>query len=46
MAQPLPRLLTPPPPEPATYGAILGTAGLGLWAWRKRRRPAGVKGAK
>jgi len=24
-------------PEPATYGAILGTLGLGLVAWRKRR---------
>jgi len=25
-------------PEPSTYGAILGATGLGLWAWRKRRR--------
>jgi len=25
-------------PEPSTYGAILGAMGLGLWAWRKRRR--------
>jgi len=24
-------------PEPATYGALLGTVGLGLWTWRKRR---------
>jgi|GEM_PF-2882075 len=23
-------------PEPTTYGAILGTVGLGLVAWRKR----------
>jgi len=34
-------------PEPATYGAILGAAGLGLWTWRKRRaavvRPAGAR---
>jgi len=25
-------------PEPSTYGAILGTVGLGLWAWRRRKR--------
>jgi len=24
-------------PEPATTGAILGAAGLGLWAWRRRK---------
>jgi len=24
-------------PEPATYGALLGTIALGLWTWRKRR---------
>jgi len=24
-------------PEPATYGAILGAVGLGLWSWRKRK---------
>jgi len=28
-----------PFPEPATYGAILGAIGLGLWGWRRRRRP-------
>jgi len=27
-----------PFPEPATYGAILGAIGLGLWGWKKRRR--------
>jgi len=27
-----------PFPEPATTGAILGAAGIGLWIWRKRRR--------
>jgi len=26
-------------PEPTTYGALLGAAGLGLWAWRRRDRP-------
>jgi len=26
-----------PMPEPATYGAILGAVGLGLFAWRKHR---------
>jgi len=25
-------------PEPATYGAILGAVGLGLWSWRRKRR--------
>jgi len=25
-------------PEPSTTGAILGTEGLGLWLWRRRRR--------
>jgi len=25
-------------PEPATYGAILGAVGLGVWAWRNRLR--------
>jgi len=25
-------------PEPATYGALLGAAGTGLWAWRRRTR--------
>jgi len=25
-------------PEPATYGALLGAASLGLWAWRRRKR--------
>jgi len=25
-------------PEPSTYGAILGTVGIGLWTWRKRRQ--------
>jgi len=23
-------------PEPSTYGAILGAAGLGFWCWRRR----------
>jgi len=27
-----------PAPEPATYGAILGGLGLGIFAWRKRKR--------
>jgi len=26
-----------PFPEPATYGAILAAAGLGLWAWKRRK---------
>jgi len=26
-------------PEPTTYGALLGAAGLGLWAWRRRKWP-------
>jgi len=30
-------------PEPATTGAILGTAGLGLWIWRRR---SGGKGTE
>jgi len=25
-------------PEPTTYGAILGTVGLGIWTWRRRRK--------
>jgi len=25
-----------PAPEPSTYGAILGTIGIGLWTWRRR----------
>jgi len=25
-------------PEPSTYGAIVGTLGLGLWAWRRRKQ--------
>jgi len=29
-----------PAPEPATYGAILGAVGVGLFAWRKRKRRA------
>jgi len=29
-----------PAPEPATYGAILGAVGGGLFAWRKRKRRA------
>jgi len=24
-------------PEPATYGAILGAVGIGLWGWRRRK---------
>jgi len=27
-------------PEPATYGAILGAVGLGLWGWRRRAASA------
>jgi len=27
-----------PFPEPATYGAILGALGIGLWGWRKRKK--------
>jgi len=27
-------------PEPATTGAILGTVGLGLWGWQRKRRRA------
>jgi len=30
--------LMTPAPEPATYGAILGAVGLGLWAWQRKRR--------
>jgi len=29
-----------PVPEPSTYGAILGATGLGLFAWRRRRKRA------
>jgi len=25
-------------PEPATYGALLGAIGLGLWTWKRKRR--------
>jgi len=25
-------------PEPTTYGALLGAIGLGLWAWKRKRR--------
>jgi len=31
-------LMSKETPEPATYGALLGAVGLGLVAWRKRRR--------
>jgi len=33
-----------PMPEPATYGAILGVVGMGLWGWhnKRRRRPRDV----
>jgi len=27
-----------PVPEPSTYGAILGTVGIALWGWKKRKR--------
>jgi len=26
-------------PEPGTYGAILGAVGIGLWTWRRKKRP-------
>jgi len=29
-----------PFPEPTTYGALLAAVGLGLWAWKKRKRSA------
>jgi len=32
-----------PMPEPATYGAILGAVGLGLWGWRKKHRSREAK---
>jgi len=32
-----------PAPEPSTYGAILGAAGLGLWSWRKRTQRLGLR---
>jgi len=33
-------------PEPSTYGAILGAVGLGLVAWRRKRRRANEPAAK
>jgi len=30
-------------PEPSTYGAILGTVGIGLVVWRKRRKTQGQR---
>jgi len=33
-------------PEPSTYGAILGTIGIALWSWRRKRRRANEPAAK
>jgi len=38
---PFPRQMATYFPEPSTYGAILGATGLGLVAWRRRKRAAG-----
>jgi len=32
-----------PFPEPSTYGAILGSVGIGLWGWRKRTQRLGLR---